>query len=115
MRYFQYTLFYITLWVHVYILIFICRLGRDRKIEVVIKNYSNPELKADVMAEVMSFKQELGDVDISSTPKRKRPRDENTYSSETTPKKYCRTGKENEMQGALALMELSRNSSEGSP
>lgn len=89
------------------------RYGRDHKIPVTIVNYDNPQLMKEIMAEVVVLKKTELDLsyerEISRTQSQKD--EENTSSTSKPPAKRRKTGsgKDSEIQGALALMELARN------
>ena len=83
-----------------YYVIFSSRYGRDHKIDVDILRYDNPSVKAEVMAELVTLKKfDADEPQLSEMP--------------TTSQKVSQPAKKrkktNEIQGALALMELAGN------
>lgn len=88
------------------------RYGRDHGITVDILRYDNPKLKAQVLAELVVLKTCTLDSDPQPLAFARRPKalnSEDLQSSAPRSKRRKATGKDNEIQGALALMELARN------
>lgn len=86
------------------------RYGRDHQITVDIQRYDNSALKERVLAELVRLS-DLAPVDTDSSPPAKRSsRDaENSRIAANMNKRKKTNRKDNEIKGALALMELARN------
>jgi len=82
------------------------RYGRDHHIEVDILNYNNPTLKAEIIAELVIPRKTDVDISYGFDEPLQKPAECNII---VRNKKRRKPGKESEIQGALALMELARN------
>ena len=88
----------------------IARYGRDHKIDVEILRYDNPVVKAEVMAEMVVLRKYEPEPEQPVTIfKRSISNGQRSSDKQTVrkPKKRKISAKTNEIQGALALIELS--------